>query len=138
MRSRSGSPPSLCRLVVRSHPCRISPVLSQAALPASPLKLQGNIKLLRQGYGFIGLVRLLYFPSDSKIRSLGRFSEHVELHRVLRHLAESGAHVIFSVANTDAARELVATWEGERVDNVPPLNCEVCAGFDVSVSFHVW
>ncbi|KAG0564116.1 hypothetical protein KC19_8G084200 [Ceratodon purpureus] len=42
-----------------------------------------------------------------------------------KHLAESGAHVIFAVADTDAARELIASWEGEHVDNITPLNCEV-------------
>lgn len=61
----------------------------------------------------------------------GRF--HV--HNVLRHLAESGAHVIFSVADTDAARELIAAWEGEQSDGILPLNCEVCFGLGTSISF---
>jgi hypothetical protein len=51
----------------------------------------------------------------------------------LRHLAESGAHVIFAVAGTDAARELIATWEGERTDDIPPHNCEVYLSVGASV-----
>jgi len=54
---------------------------------------------------------------------------------VLRHLAESGAHVVFAVANTDAVRELIAVWEGEQNDGFFPLNCEVCFGFGKSVFF---
>lgn len=37
----------------------------------------------------------------------------------------SGAHIVFAVADTDAARELIAAWEGEESDETMPLNCEV-------------
>ncbi|XP_024361346.1 dehydrogenase/reductase SDR family member FEY isoform X2 [Physcomitrium patens] len=43
-----------------------------------------------------------------------------------RHLAKSGAHVVFAVADVDAVRELIARWEDESTGYTnPPLNCEV-------------
>lgn len=48
----------------------------------------------------------------------------------VRHLAKSGAHVVFAVADVDAAREMIAKWEDELTGNMNPLlNCEVWCSF---------
>ena len=42
---------------------------------------------------------------------------------------------MFAVADTDAARDLIAAWEVEQNDGFFPLNCEVYFRFGKSVRF---
>lgn len=44
---------------------------------------------------------------------------------VCRALAFSGAHVVFAVRNTEAAKDLISQWQATVPAGKPPLRCEV-------------